>query len=183
LGKRLADATGAALDRGGRVIVDDDLSVPGHPDVFVVGDLAHFAHQTGEPLPGVAQVAIQEGRYVADVIKRRLAGRRVAPFHYRDLGNLAIVKRGMAVADMGRIQLSGGLAWQIWLFIHLMYQRGIENRVLVFIQWMWNYVTRGRSALLITERDQLATSPRSQPSLKLVTNTGTFLQVREIEPS
>ncbi|MCC7208379.1 MAG: NAD(P)/FAD-dependent oxidoreductase [Anaerolineae bacterium] len=179
LGKRLADATGAPLDRGGRVIVEPDLSLPGHPEIFVIGDLAHFAHQTGEPLPGVAQVAIQQGCHVARVIRRRLAGRRVTPFHYRDLGNLAIVNRGMAVADMGRVRLAGRLPWQLWLFIHLMYQMDIENRVLVFVQWLWNYVTRGRSALLITERDQLAASSQAPTSLKLVTSTGAFLRVKD----
>lgn len=179
LGKALAEATGAAVDRGGRVIVEPDLSVPGYPDIFVVGDLAHAAHQTGEPLPGVAQVAIQQGRYVGDLIERRLTSKSVLPFHYRDRGNLATIGRGMAVADLGRVRLAGWLAWQIWLFIHLMYQMDVENRVLVFIQWFWNYLTRGRSALLITDRDQPLTASPIQAGLKLVTNTGTFLRVRD----
>lgn len=171
LGRSLAEATGAAVDRGGRVIVEPDLSVPGHPDIFVIGDLAHFAHQSGEPLPGVAQVAIQQGRYVANRIKRRLAGKKAAPFHYRDPGNLATIGRGAGVAELGRVHLTGWLAWQIWVVIHLMYQVDIENRVLVFIQWLWNYATRGRSALLITDRDP-------QASLKLVTSTTTFPRAR-----
>lgn len=179
LGKRLAEATDAPLDRGGRLIVEPDLSVPGHPDIFVIGDLAHYAHQTGEPLPGVVQVAIQQGCHVARVIRWRRRGRPARPFHYHDLGNMAIINRGMAVADLGRVRLSGVLAWLLWLFIHLMYQMDLENRVLVLVQWLWSYVTRGRSALLITDRDQLATSPNAPRSLKLVTNTGTSLRVED----
>jgi NADH dehydrogenase len=178
LGKSLAEATGAEIDRGGRVIVNPDLSVPGHPDIFVIGDLGHYAHQTGQPLPGVAQVAIQQGRYVADLIKRRLAGKKVSPFRYWDRGNLATIGRGKAVADLGRVRLSGWLAWEIWLYIHLMYQIDIENRVLVFIQWLWNFVTRRRSALLITARDQQVTTPQSQAGLRLITSTGAFQRVR-----
>lgn len=173
LGRALADATDAEVDRGGRVIVEADLSVPGHPDIFVIGDLAHYAHQTGEPLPGVAQVAIQQGRYVSDRIKRRLSGKKVPAFRYNDRGNLATIGRGAAVAELGRVHLTGFIAWQIWVFIHLMYQIETENRVLVFIQWLWNYVTRGRSALLITDRDQQTSSPL-QAGLRLVTSTLSF---------
>ncbi len=179
LGKALAEATGAAVDRSGRVIVEPDLSVPGYPDIFVIGDLAHFAHQTGEPLPGVAQVAIQQGRFVGSLIERRLTNQPVPPFRYRDRGNLATIGRGVAVADLNRVRLAGWSAWVIWLFIHLMYQMDVENRVLVFIQWFWNYVTRGRSALLITDRDQPAASSSMQPGLRLITSTGTFLRVRD----
>lgn len=179
LGKSLAKATGAEVDRGGRVIVEPDLSVPGHPDIFVIGDLGHYAHQTGEPLPGVAQVAIQQGRYVADLIKRQLAGRRVLPFRYKDRGSLATIGRGKAIADLGRVRLTGWLAWEIWLYIHLMYQIDVENRVLVFVQWFWNFVTRRRSALLITDRDQQVTAPQAQAGLKLITTTGTFRHVPE----
>lgn len=178
LGKRLAEATRAAVDRGGRVIVEPDLSVPGYPDIFVIGDLAHYAHQTGEPLPGVAQVAIQEGRYVADLIKKRASGKSVKPFHYWDRGNMATIGRGNAVAELPRLRLTGWLAWNLWLMIHLMYQLDLENRVLVFIQWLWNYLTRGRSALLITERDQQAL--QSHVAFKLITTTGTFMNVRDI---
>ncbi len=180
LGKALAEAAGAVVDRGGRVVVNSDLSLPGHPDIFVVGDLAHFEHQTGEPLPGVAQVAIQQGRYVGDLIARRAAGGQTPPFVYRDLGNMATIGRGKAVADLGRVRLTGWLAWQIWMFIHLMYQMDVENRVLVFIQWLWNFVTRGRSALLITERDQSVTESQARVGLKVVTSTGTFLRVQDL---
>ncbi len=179
LGKVLAEATGATVDGSGRVIVEPDLSIPGYPDIFVIGDLAHYAHQTAAPLPGVAQVAIQQGRYVSDLIERRRANKKVSPFHYRDRGNLATIGRGEAVADLGRVRLAGWLAWQIWVFIHLMYQMDVENRVLVFIQWLWNYVTRGRSALLITDRDQQVTTSPIQAGLKLITTTGTFLRVRD----
>jgi NADH dehydrogenase len=175
LGKSLAEATNAEVDRSGRVIVEPDLSVPGYPDIFVIGDLGHFAHQTGEPLPGVAQVAIQQGKYVAKLIRR---GKAQAAFRYKDRGNLATIGRGKAVADLGRIRLSGWLAWQIWLYIHLMYQISVENRVLVFVQWLWNFATRGRSALLITDRDQGVTTPQAQAGLKLITSTGTFLRVK-----
>jgi NADH dehydrogenase len=180
LGKSLAEATGADVDRGGRVIVNPNLSVPSHPDIFVIGDLGRFAHQTGKPLPGVAQVAIQQGRYVGDLIKHQLAGQHVSPFRYRDRGSLATIGRGKAVADLGRIRLSGWLAWEIWLYIHLMYQIDVENRVLVFIQWIWNFVTRRRSALLITDRDQRVTAPQTQAALKLITSTGTYRAVRDI---
>ena len=179
LGKTLAKATGTGVDRGGRVIVEPDLSVPGYPDIFILGDLAHYAHQTGEPLPGVAQVAIQQGRYIGGLIERRLAGKQVSSFTYRDLGNMATIGRGKAVADLGRVRLDGWLAWEIWMVIHLMYQIDVQNRVLVFIQWLWNYVTRGRSALLITDRDQQITASPVQAGLKLITSTGTFLRVSD----
>ena len=177
LGQALANATGAAVDRAGRVIVEPDLSVPGNPDIFVVGDLAHFAHQTGTPLPGVAQVAIQQGRYVAGIIARGHAGKPASPFVYRDRGNLATIGRGMAVADLGRFRLAGWLAWQIWIFIHLMYQVDVEIRVLVFIQWLWSFVTRGRSALLITDQDPEVKGP--SVGLRLVTRTSTLLRVED----
>ncbi len=150
LGRALALATGAALDRGGRVLVEPDLTVPGHPEIMVVGDLACFTHQRGGPLPGVAPVAIQQGRYAAERIRARLRNRRLAPFRYRDRGNLATIGRSAAVADFGRLRFSGYPAWLLWLFVHLMYIVEFENRLLVLLQWAWNYVTRNRSARLIT---------------------------------
>jgi NADH dehydrogenase len=179
LGKALAEATGAAVDRGGRVIVEPDLSLPGHPDIFVIGDLAHAAGKDGAPLPGVAQVAIQQGRYVAGLIERRLSNKTAAPFRYHDRGNLATIGRGKAVADLGRIRLTGWVAWQIWLFIHLMYLMDVQNQVLVFIQWLWNFVTGGRSALLITDRHEPVSASPVQAGLKLITTTGTFVRIRE----
>src|SRR5262249_6992414 len=119
LGKVLADASGAKLDRIGRVVVEPDLSLPSHPEIFVIGDLANYAHQTGSPLPGVAPVAMQEGEYVAKVIRDRLEGKAVARFHYRDRGELAIVGRGTAVADLRRFHLVGFFAWLAWLFVYI----------------------------------------------------------------
>jgi NADH dehydrogenase len=152
LGRAVADAAGAELDSLGRVIVEPDLTVPGHPGIFVIGDLAHFAHQTGEPLPGLAPVAMAQGRYVASLIKRRLRGRSVVPFRYLDKGQLATIGRAAAVADFGRFRFSGYPAWLLWLFVHLMYLVEFENRVLVFFRWAWNYFTRHRGARLIAHR-------------------------------
>lgn len=149
LGKAVAEATGAACDRAGRIVVQPDLTIPGYPAIFVIGDLAHCAHQTGEPLPGVAPVAIQQGRYVADTIGRRLRGEATRPFHYFNRGELATIGRAAAVANFGRLRFSGYPAWLLWLFVHLMYLVGFENRLLVFVQWAWNYVTRNRGARLI----------------------------------
>jgi NADH dehydrogenase len=150
LGKILADATGAKLDRGGRVIVEPDLSLPNHPEIFIIGDLANYSHQTGKPLPGVAPVAMQEGQYVAKVLLARLEGKTVPRFHYRDRGNMTIVGRGTAVADLGKLQLAGYFAWLAWLFVHLIHIVEFENRILVLIQWGWYYVRRNRAARLIT---------------------------------
>ena len=149
LGHSLATATGAEVDRSGRVVVEPDLSLPGHPEIFVIGDLAHFSHQTGEPLPGLAAVAVQQGRYVADLVKHRLRDESLAPFRYKDRGSLATIGRAAAVADLGRIRLSGWLGWLAWLFVHLMLIVGFENRVLVLMQWAWSYLTRSRAARLI----------------------------------
>ncbi len=150
LSDKLAAAAQAPVDRSGRIIVEPDLTVPGRPEIFVVGDMAHFSHQTGQPLAGVAPVAMQQGRYVARVIKARLAGRTEAPFHYHDKGSMAVIGRAAGVADLGRIKLSGYLGWLAWLFIHLFYLAKFENRLLVLTQWAWNYWTRNRSARLIT---------------------------------
>lgn len=150
LAKRLAEATGAALDRAGHITVERDLSLPGHPEIFVLGDMASYPHSTGKPLPGVAPVAIQQGKFVAKLIAARIAGQRLPEFRYRDLGNLATIGRSSAVADFGRIRLSGFIAWLLWLFIHLMNLVDYRNRVLVFLQWGWNYLTYDRTARLIT---------------------------------
>ncbi len=149
LGHALAKATGVAPDPAGRIVVDEDLTVPGHPEIFVIGDLAHFHHQTGKPLPGVAPVAIQQGRYAANLIKDRLRGEFRPPFIYKDYGRLATIGRSAAVADFGKLRVSGYLAWLAWLFIHLMYIVEFENRILILLQWAWNYFTRNRSARLI----------------------------------
>jgi NADH dehydrogenase len=150
LGKVLADASGAKLDRIGRVLVEPDLTLPSHPEIFVIGDLANYAHQTGSPLAGVAPVAMQEGEYVANVIRDRLEGKAVASFHYRDRGDMAIVGRGTAVADLRRFHLAGYFAWLAWLFVHIVNLIEFENKLLVLIQWGWAYFRRSRAARLIT---------------------------------
>jgi NADH dehydrogenase len=153
LGRILSDRAGASRDRIGRVIVEPDLSLPGHPEIFVIGDLAHFSHQTGEPLPGVAPVAMQQGRYAARRVRQFLRGESSPPFRYKDRGKMAVIGRAAAVADLNWIRLSGFSAWLVWLFIHLMNLVEYENRVLVLIQWAWNYFTRNRGARLITGKD------------------------------
>jgi NADH dehydrogenase len=150
LGRMLAQRGGAILDRAGRVIVEPDLTILGHPEILVIGDLANFSHQTGTPLPGVAPVAMQEGRYAAQLVRQRLAGKTVAAFHYHDKGSLATIGRAAAVADFGRIHMHGMLAWLTWLFVHLLYVVEFDNRLLVLIQWAYSYITRNRGARLIT---------------------------------
>jgi NADH dehydrogenase len=160
LGKKL----GVPLDRAGRVLVNPDLSLPGHPEVFVIGDLAALNDASGKLLPGVAPVAILEGRFVAKLIRREihremeLAPTSPAPskpvprpaFHYFDKGSLATIGRAAAVAEFGRIHISGFMAWLAWLFIHILFLIGFQNRMLVFMQWAWSYFTYERGARLIT---------------------------------
>jgi len=155
LGRILSDEAGATLDRAGRVILEPDLTVPGHPEIFVIGDLASFSHQTGKPLPGVAQPAIQQGRYVARAIERRLRGAPIKPFHYVEKGNLATIGRGAAVADLNWLRISGMPAWLMWIFVHLLYIVEFQNRLLVFMQWAWLYFSYDRSARLITGKNPL----------------------------
>lgn len=150
MGKVLADRASAELDRVGRVMVAPDLSLPANPDIFVVGDLAHYAHQGDKPLPGVAPVAMQQGSYVARLIKARLTGKTIAPFHYRDLGSLAVIGRNAAVADLKALKLAGTSAWLIWVFVHIYFLIEFDNKLIVMLQWGWNYFTRKRGARLIT---------------------------------
>jgi len=150
LGRFLTEQGGAHLDRAGRVMVEPDFTIAGHPEKLVIGDLANFSHQTGKPLPGVAPVAMQEGRYAAALVRQRLAGKTSAAFHYHDKGSLATIGRAAAVADFGRIHMHGMPAWLTWLFVHLLYLVEFDNRLLVLIQWAYNYVTRNRGARLIT---------------------------------
>ena len=138
------------LDRAGRVIVDPDLSVPGLPGVFVAGDLASFSHQTGKPLPGVAQVAKQQGKHAAANVARLLASQQTRPFHYYDPGNMATIGRNAAIADFGFLQVSGYLGWLLWLFVHIMFLIGFRNRLSVLLQWAAAYFTYQRSVRLIT---------------------------------
>lgn len=149
LGRSLAESTGAELDQQGRVMVEVDLSVAGHPNVFVIGDLAR-CDQDGRPLPGVAPVAMQQGEFVARLIQRRLRGQEAGPFRYKDRGSMAVIGRAAAVAKIGPLKLHGYPAWVAWLFIHLINLVEYQNRVSVLIQWGWNYLTRNRSARIIT---------------------------------
>ena len=161
LGKKL----GVPIDRAGRVLVNPDLSLPDHPEVFVIGDLAALKDASGKLLPGVAPVAIQEGRYVAKLIRREQEAGAPSlsrslrqgggsdlrpPFHYHDKGSLATIGRSAAIAEFGRIHISGFIAWLAWLFVHILFLIGFQNRVLVFIQWAWSYFTYERGARLIT---------------------------------
>ncbi|HEY8504142.1 MAG TPA: NAD(P)/FAD-dependent oxidoreductase, partial [Gemmataceae bacterium] len=136
LGKALAEATGCELDRAGRVIVEEDLTVPGHPEIFVIGDLASAKYPDGKtPLPGVAPVAMQQGRYVAGVIDKRLRGRTVHRFRYWDKGTMATIGRARAVVDLYWLRFSGFFAWLTWLFVHILYLVQFQNRLLVLTQW------------------------------------------------
>jgi NADH:ubiquinone reductase (H+-translocating) len=147
----VAASLGVPLDRAGRVIVEPDLTVPGHPEVYVVGDLASLT-QDGKPVPGVARAAIDGGRAAAKNILRALRGEPRVPFRYADLGMLATIGRGAAIADFGRIKLSGFVAWLAWLFIHILFLIGFRNRFAVVFEWALAYLTYDRGARLITGR-------------------------------
>ncbi|HYY23019.1 MAG TPA: NAD(P)/FAD-dependent oxidoreductase [Thermoleophilaceae bacterium] len=148
----LAELTGAERDRAGRVTVAPDLTLPGHPEAFAIGDMVRVRGKDGTPvvLPGVAPVAMQQGRYAAKVILRRLREERTPPFRYHDKGNLATIGRARAVADVKGLKLSGFPAWLIWVFVHLWYLIGFQNRILVLIRWAFSFVTHGRGARLIS---------------------------------
>jgi NADH dehydrogenase len=152
LAAQLAELTGADLDRAGRVAVEPDLTLPGHPQVFALGDMVRVRGPDGAPVvyPGVAPVAMQQGRYVAKVVRARLRGKTIGSFRYRDKGNLATIGRARAVADLHAIQLSGFLAWVTWLVVHLWYLIGFQNRLLVFIRWSFSFFTRGRGTRIIS---------------------------------
>ena len=159
LGKKL----GASVDRAGRVLVQPDLSVPGHPEVFVIGDLAALKDENGRMLPGVAQVAIQQGTFAAEMIGRDLEHQPRRDFHYHDKGSLATIGRAAAVAQIGKLKLSGYFAWLAWLFIHILFLIGFRNRLIVMIQWASSYLTYERGARLITGSDELVGWTPSQP--------------------
>jgi NADH dehydrogenase len=142
---------GAPIDKAGRVFVEPDLSVPGHPEVFVTGDLASLRMKNGKPVPGVAPAAIQMGKFAARQIQRSIQGKPREDFAYVDKGTLATIGRSHAVADLGRFHFSGYLAWLSWLFIHLFFLIGFRNRILVVMEWAWAYVTYNQGARLITE--------------------------------
>jgi len=160
----LHERAGVKLDRQGRVLVEKDCSLPGHPEVFVIGDMAAFRDGQGQALPGLAPVAIQQGAYVGRLIFRRLRGETMGAFHYRDKGMLAVIGRNLAVATFGWFRASGLLAWVLWLFVHLMYLVGFQNRLLVMIQWAFHYFTRNRRARLIVDRNPLC--PDTRPAFR-----------------
>jgi len=149
-GSPLAKTLGVPLDRAGRVLVEPDLTIPGHKDVFVIGDLAAVKQRDGTFVPGVAPAAIQEGNWVAYNLDRALEGQPLRAFHYRDKGSLATIGRAAAVADLGKIKMGGFLAWMAWLVIHIFFLIGFRNRFLVITQWAWAYLTYQRGARLIT---------------------------------
>jgi NADH dehydrogenase len=147
LAARLGELTGADRDGAGRVTVEPDLTLRGHPEVFALGDMVRLRETV---FPGVAPVAMQQGRYAARVVRNRLRASTAAPFRYRDKGNLATIGRAAAVAEIKGLELSGFLAWVTWLVVHLWYLVGFQNRVLVIVRWAFSFVTHGRGARLIT---------------------------------
>jgi len=153
IGKLLSDRLGLTLDQAGRVPVEPDLSIKGHPEILVIGDLAAFL-QDGKQVPGVAPTAIQQGHYAATLIAHRLRNEKTKPFRYLDKGSLATIGRNQAVAQIGPFQFSGILAWLAWLFIHLLYIVEFENRLLIVVQWAYDYFTHNRGARLITGEQQ-----------------------------
>jgi NADH:ubiquinone reductase (H+-translocating) len=169
----LGKSLGAPVDRAGRVLVNPDLSIPGHPEVFVVGDLAALKDEHGKWLPGVAPVAIQEGKATAQNIVNDLRGKPRKNFHYWNKGSLATIGRAAAVADFGKIHISGFLAWLSWLSVHIFFLIGFRNRIIVLIQWAWSYLTYERGARLITGDKNLPGWKESQPEKKEETQSVT----------
>jgi NADH dehydrogenase len=161
----LGASLGVPLDRAGRVLIQPDLTIPGHPNVFVIGDMASLKDERGAPLPGVAQVAIQMGRHAAANIDRALQNQPYRPFRYKDLGNMATIGRASAVADFGWLRLKGWLAWLAWLFVHILNLIGFRNRIVVFVQWAWSYFSYQRAIRLITGPmpEEIAAREKSRP--------------------
>jgi NADH dehydrogenase len=155
----IGQTLGVPVDRVGRVIVNDDLTIPGHPEVQVIGDLANFSHQTGQPLPGVSAVAMQQGRHAARNILAMVGGGKAQRFWYWDKGSMATIGRNKAVADLNFIHLSGLPAWMAWLFIHIIFLVGFRNRMAVLFQWAWAYFTFNKGARLITRNFQAEQRP------------------------
>ncbi len=155
----LGRALGAPVDKAGRVFVKPDLSIPDHREVFVIGDLATLKDKHGKPLPGVAPVALQEGTFVAEQIKRDIAGKPREVFHYFDKGSLATIGRAAGIAQFGKVHISGFFAWLTWLFVHIMFLIGFRNRIVVMLQWAWSYFTYERAAWLITGASRVVSVP------------------------
>lgn len=150
LSRVLHERTGCEVDRGGRIVVTPDCTIPGYPDIFVIGDLANCRQPDGSLVPGVAPAAMQMGAYAARVIVNRLAGKSTPEFRYFNKGTMAVIGRAAGVAELGRFHFSGLLAWLLWLFVHLMYLVGFQNRLIVFVRWGFSYLTYHRGARLIT---------------------------------
>ncbi|NEQ31657.1 MAG: NAD(P)/FAD-dependent oxidoreductase [Leptolyngbya sp. SIO4C5] len=155
MGKAIADCTGAELDRVGRVMVEPDFSIKDYPNLYVVGDLAHYAHQGDRPLPGVASVAMQQGEHIAKVIRKRLVGEEAPTFVYKDKGSMAVIGRNAAVANIGTLKMWGFPAWLTWIIVHIYFLIEFDNKLLVLTQWAWNYFTRKRGVRLITGHDEI----------------------------
>lgn len=153
IAEKLAEKLNLETDRQGRIPVDEYLRISGRDDIFVIGDMARLDKPDGEPLPGVASVARQQGAWLGRFLKKRLSGKEYKPFKYSDYGSMATIGKSAAVADLGWLRLTGWFGWITWLFVHLMYIVEFENRVLVLVQWAWNYITNGRSNRLILGRD------------------------------
>jgi len=153
LSEILAKRAEAELDKVGRVIVRPDFSLTNYSNIFVIGDLANFSHQDYEPLPGLAAVAMQEGRYVARLIKGQQQGKTLPPFRYKDKGKMSLIGRNAAVVEIGSWRLSGFVAWLTWVFVHIYYLIGFDNKMLVLFQWAWSYLTSRRGTRLITNED------------------------------
>jgi NADH dehydrogenase len=153
MGGILAERTGAERDRSGRVMVTENLSIPNHPNIFVIGDLAHYAHQGERPLPGIAPVAMQQGQYVARLIRKQLNHQTLPKFEYKDSGSLAVIGRNSAVVNLPWTKLTGFPAWVVWLFVHIFFLIEFDNKIMVMTQWASNYLTRKHGARLITEKE------------------------------
>jgi NADH dehydrogenase len=153
----LGKSLGVPLDRAGRVVVNPDLSIPGHPEVFVIGDLALVMRADGRPVPGVSPAAIQEGKRAAKNVRRLIGRRETKPFHYRNKGDLAVIGRSRAIADFGKIHITGRIAWFLWLFVHIMYLVGFRNRISVFVEWAYSFITYQRGVRLITNVERKPT--------------------------
>jgi NADH:ubiquinone reductase (H+-translocating) len=158
----LGQAAGLDVDRLGRVLVEPDLSVKGHPNVFVAGDQACFTHQTGKPLPGTAPVAMQQGRYIARTILRDVRGKPREPFHFVDKGQMATIGRSKAIIEVGKFKLAGWFAWVGWLVVHIYYLTGFKNRLLVVLQWAWSYLSFRRGARLIVNKEWRSCLPEKK---------------------
>lgn len=159
---KLNKRMGIECDETGRAIVEPDLSLKGHPEVFISGDQAAFIHQTGKPLPAMAPVAVQQGRFVAKNIIKELQGKPRQNFHYKDKGQLATIGRSKAVLELGRIKLSGFLAWTMWLTVHIYYLMGFKNRIFVLFQWATSYWTFRKGARLVVNKDWRFYNPDKQ---------------------